>query len=109
MTLGQSLLVYILVGPLLPSPGHSYMSLNTKIKLNLVGTMKMQKRFYGRISFSAKLFQVALSGRDAENCNQMIFLYNVTFAEILFSISQFTSYIKSYILSSISFLINFAN
>jgi len=39
---------------------------NSKTILNFFGT-RCNRGFHGRVSFSAKLFQVALSGRDAEN------------------------------------------
>ena len=76
LTLRLSLLVYTLPRPLLPPPGHSYMdktciALNKNIPFTLVSnskTLKMQQGFYGRVSFSAKLFQVALPGRDAKIC-----------------------------------------
>jgi len=36
-------------------------------KLNFFDT-RCSRGFHSRVSFPAKLFQVALSGRDAENC-----------------------------------------
>jgi len=82
MTLGQSLLVQYMVRSLLPPPGHSYMEKtyitvnknipftlgsNSKTKLNFFGKT-CSRGFHGRVSFSAKLYKVDLSGRDAENC-----------------------------------------
>ena len=65
-----------LLRPLLSPPGQSYMdktciALNKNIPFTLVSnskTLKMKQGFYGRVLFSAKLFQVALPGRDAEIC-----------------------------------------
>ena len=65
LTLGQSLLVYILVRPVLPPPGQIYkdkthitlnknipftLGSNSKTKLNYFGTLKMWQGFYDFIS-----------------------------------------------------------
>ena len=98
LTLGQNLLVYTLLRPLLPLPGQSYMdktciALNKNIPFTLVSnskTLKMKQGFYGRVSFSTKLFQVALPGRDAGICLNDL-SYSEVFAKILFSLFSFTS------------------
>ena len=83
LTFGQSLLVYTLVRPLLPPPGHSYMEKanitvnknilftlgsNSKPKLNFFGQPKMQQTFYGRVSFSVKRLPKSC-------CSYLLFIY----------------------------------